>query len=100
MLRFHTITCCCSNGLGSSMVVSMNVRKVLQELGITGVLIRHIPLSECSQMPDELFIAGLDIMPQMKRFSHVIILKDLISRPELTKKLKQAFETDGNFLID
>ena len=93
MANFHTITCCCSNGLGSSLMVCMNVRAVLSELGITGIQVQHVPLSEAMAHPKELYVVGLDIAPQMRRFPAVVVLRDLISRDELRRKLNQAFES-------
>ena len=86
------ISCCCSNGLGSSMIVSMNVRSVLNSMGITSFTVRHIPLSDASASPEDLFVVGLDIAPQMRSFRRVIALHDLISRKELEGKLQDALE--------
>lgn len=91
MTKFHMITCCCSNGLGSSMIMSMNVKNVLREMGITNIPVRHLPLSDVAMYPDDLFVVGLDIAPQMRRFKHVIVLKDLISKEELKTKLEESF---------
>ena len=92
MKRTRMISCCCSNGLGSSMIVSMNVRNVLNSMGLTDFTVRHIPLSDASASPDDLFVVGLDIAPQLRSFRRVIVLHDLISRKELERKLREAFE--------
>ena len=92
---FRTISCCCSNGLGSSMIVSMNVRSVLQSMGITGMTVRHLPLTDANASPGDLFVVGLDIAPQMRSFRQVIVLHDLIDRSELEGKLREAFERKG-----
>lgn len=84
------ITCCCSNGLGSSMIVELNVRKVLAEMGITNLSVQHVPLSDTAASPRDLFVVGLDIAPQMKSFSRVIVLHNLIDKEELRGKLEQA----------
>ena len=85
------IACCCSNGLGSSMIVSMNVQQVLTELGISGVPVCHIALSDISFYTEYLLVCGLDIAPQLKGFKKVIILHDLIAKDELTEKIREAF---------
>ena len=95
------ISCCCSNGLGSSMIVSMNVHNILNRMGLAGISVRHIPLSDTNASPDDLFVVGMDIAPQMRSFRHVIVLHDLISREELERKLREAFErNDEDFRIE
>lgn len=37
MVTIRRIVCCCGNGLGSSLIVQMNLEKVLADLNITGV---------------------------------------------------------------
>ncbi len=88
----HVVSCCCSNGLGSSMIVSMNVRSVLNSMGLAEITVRHIPLSDASASPEDLFVVGLDLAPQMRGFRRVVVLHDLISRKELEQKLRAAFE--------
>ena len=39
------IMCCCGSGLGSSMLVRMNVEKVLNKLGKSGIEVTHCSLS-------------------------------------------------------
>ena len=94
MAVFYGITCCCSNGLGSSLLVGMNIRSVLSELGRSDIPVNHVPLSEANPMSRDLFVVGLDIAPQMGRFSSVIVLKDLISKDELREKLQRAFDSE------
>ena len=45
-MAIRSIMCCCGQGLGSSMMVSMNVEKALKNLGVTGVSVDHTALSE------------------------------------------------------
>ena len=85
------ISCCCSNGFGSSMIVAMNVQKVLKQMGVTDIQVRHVPLAESGFYRNDLFIVGLDISPQMRSFRQVIVLHDLMSKAEIEQKLRQAF---------
>ena len=48
-MEIKSIMCCCGQGLGSSMIVSMNVEKVLKKLGISGVSVSHTALSEITE---------------------------------------------------
>ncbi|MBO4219091.1 MAG: PTS ascorbate transporter subunit IIB, partial [Erysipelotrichaceae bacterium] len=37
MAKINKIMCCCGSGLGSSLMVQMNIQKALKNLGIEGV---------------------------------------------------------------
>lgn len=40
-MKINRILCCCMSGLGSSFLVEMNVKKVLQKLGMDDVSVNH-----------------------------------------------------------
>ena len=40
-MAIKKIMCCCGSGLGSSMLVRMNVEKVLNKLGKSGIEVTH-----------------------------------------------------------
>lgn len=44
-----SIMCCCGSGLGSSMLVRMNVEKTLQKIGVSGVSVTHSFIIRCSR---------------------------------------------------
>ena len=44
------IMCCCGSGLGSSLMIRLNVEKVLKKLGVTGIEVLHSSLSDASAM--------------------------------------------------
>ncbi len=41
MATIRKVMCCCGQGLGSSMMVEMNIEKALKNLGIEGVSAGH-----------------------------------------------------------
>ena len=90
MALFQSIVCCCSNGLGSSMVMEMNMKRVLRSLGLDHITVRHVSLTDADPSSDDLYVVGLDIAPSMKAFKKVIVLHNLVSREELTEKLSRA----------
>ena len=45
MAKIRKIMCCCGSGLGSSLMVQMNIEKALKNLGIEGVEADHTSLS-------------------------------------------------------
>lgn len=87
-----SIMCCCGSGLGSSMLVRMNVEKVLQGLGIKGVTVSHSSLSDAAEGAADLFVVGKDLAEFVKELPRVIVLDNIMDKAELETKLKQEFE--------
>ena len=99
MAEIKSIMCCCGSGLGSSMMVQMNIEKALKN--ITGVTAGHTSLSEVSPAAADLFVVGRDIAPVLKDYPRVVVLTKIMSMKELTEKLEKAFAmTDDTFHID
>ena len=48
-MEIRSIMCCCGQGLGSSMIVSMNVEKALKKLGVSGVKVEHTAIGEVTE---------------------------------------------------
>ena len=89
-MEIKKIMCCCGQGLGSSMIVSMNVEKVLKKLGVSGVSVEHTALGEISENSADLFVVGADLAPQMTSYKNKIILNQLMDMNEIETKLKEA----------
>ena len=100
MRPIRRIICCCSSGIGSSMMVEMNLQRALANLQIKGVTTGHTSLSEISELEADLFVTGKDLAEQMRKYPRVIVLTRLISLKELTEKLRTAFaqESDTFFI--
>ncbi len=88
--------CCCGSGLGSSMMVQMNIEKALKNMGITGVTAEHTSLSECNPNSADLFVVGKDIAPQLKDYPRVVVLDKIMSMKELSEKLEKAFAEEAD----
>lgn len=92
MNKYSSIVCCCSNGLGSSMILELNVKEVLKEMGINGVYVSHIPISEANSASDDLYVFGSDVSSTMKSFRKVVAIHNLLSKEEIREKLNKAFQ--------
>ncbi|MDD7281977.1 PTS sugar transporter subunit IIB [Floccifex sp.] len=91
-MAIRSIMCCCGQGLGSSMIVSMNVERALKNLGISGVSVDHTSLNEISPNCADLFVVGADLAPQLASYPNKIILEQLMDMNEITTKLKEVFD--------
>lgn len=88
-MSVRKILCCCGSGLGSSMLVRMNVDKVLKQLGVQGINVENSSISDATEGNADLFIVGLDLKDFVSGLKNVIVLDDIMSLTELEEKLKQ-----------
>lgn len=88
--------CCCGSGLGSSMMVQMNIEKALKNMGITGVTAEHTTLTEATPTGADLYVVGADLAPQLKDFPRVVVLERVMSMKELSAKLEKAFAEEAD----
>lgn len=91
-MEIRKVMCCCGQGLGSSMIVGMNVERTLKKLGITGVSVEHTSLAEVNENSADLFVVGKDLAPQVAGWNtRKIILDQLMDMNEIETKLKEQF---------
>ena len=90
----HSIMCCCGSGLGSSMLVRMNVEKALKKLGASGISVSHSSLSDAAEGAADLFVVGKDLANFVKELPRVIILDNIMDKAELETKLKTEIEKE------
>lgn len=88
-MSVRKILCCCGSGLGSSMLVRMNVDKVLKQLGVQGINVENSSISDATEGNADLFIVGLDLKDFVSGLKNVIVLDNIMSLTELEEKLKQ-----------
>ena len=91
MENIKKIVCFCGSGLGSSFMMEMNCKKALKNLGIQGVSVEHTTLADVHKGMADLLICGNDLLPQAQKAGKAIGLKNLVSLPEMTEKLKKEF---------
>lgn len=90
----HSIMCCCGSGLGSRMLVRMNVEKALKKLGASGISVSHSSLSDAAEGAADLFVVGKDLANFVKELPRVIILDNIMDKAELETKLKAEIEKE------
>ena len=90
-MEIKKIMCCCGQGLGSSLIIRMNVEKTLKKLGKTGIEVAHASLSDVTPTSADLFVVGGDLEAFTQSFPHIILLENILSLPELEEKLGKVF---------
>ncbi|AEB06789.1 phosphotransferase system lactose/cellobiose-specific IIB subunit [Coriobacterium glomerans PW2] len=88
------IMCACGSGLGSSLLVEMNIKEVLGKLGICDVQVFHSVTGDIRLGAADLFVVGRDLasfIPEEIPEEQRIILTNIVDRDELENKLAQVF---------
>lgn len=85
------IMCCCGQGLGSSLIIRMNVEKVLKKMGKSGIDVAHASLSDVTPSSADLFVVGGDLAEFTHNFPHIILLNNIVSAAELEEKMNAFF---------
>ena len=91
-MAIKRILCCCGGGIGTSMIEKMNVERCLKKIGITGVEVSQLSLSESNESMCDLIITGKDLFPQVEKWNcKKFYLNNLMDMNEIETKLREAF---------
>ncbi|SHK55227.1 PTS system, ascorbate-specific IIB component [Clostridium cavendishii DSM 21758] len=89
------ILVCCGNGLGSSFMIEMNVKKVLNELNVEAE-VNHADLASAKGIPSDLYVGTRDIASQLEGLGgEVVSLNNMIDINELKNKLEEGLKKIG-----
>ncbi|WP_099159656.1 PTS sugar transporter subunit IIB [Virgibacillus ndiopensis] len=78
----------CGNGLGSSMIVEMNVNSILKDLGKEAE-VSHTDLSTAKSEVADLYLGSEDIVGNLEDGQkNVVKLKNLMDKQELREALE------------
>ena len=72
-------------------VMEMNVKKALENLGITDVEVEHSTIDDVMPGAADLFVCGADLLPNALSAGKAIGLENMVSMSEMESKLKEAF---------
>lgn len=92
MANIKKILCFCGSGLGTSFLMEMNVKKALNNLGISGVEVDHTTIDDIIPGAADLFVCGADLLPNAEKAGKAIGINNMVSLDEMTQKLKEVFE--------
>lgn len=84
----------CSSGLGSSLMVHMNIERALRTIGADAE-VDHTDLGSASPGSADVFVVGRDLENSVEGFDDVIILQSIIDQDELTDKVRAACDRHG-----
>lgn len=92
MKKFASV---CSSGLGSSFMVEMNIKQVLNELGVKDFEVLHSDIGGASSDMADYFIVGKDLENAASHLDELFVVNSIIDINELRDVLKGIVERDG-----
>ncbi|MCL4425341.1 MAG: PTS sugar transporter subunit IIB [Firmicutes bacterium] len=87
----YKILVVCGSGLGSSLIVEMNIQEVIKELGLPAE-VSHADLASARGAKTDIIVGTRDLAPQLAdKAPEVITLNSLFDKKEVREKLKELF---------
>lgn len=79
----------CGSGVGSSLMVSMNIKSILNDLNVKGVDVDNTDLASASPSSADVVVIGKDLSNSLQGFDSVeiIVLNSIIDKKELADKI-------------
>lgn len=85
----------CSSGLGSSFMVEMNIKSVLDQLGVKDVEVTHYDMGSASPELADTFFVGADLADSAMHLGNVVVLDSIIDMDELKIKVEEECKKKG-----
>ena len=83
----------CGNGLGSSLMIKMNISKVLKEMGVDGAEVGNCDLASLASAGADVVVVAKDLAGSCKTGAHLIVLSNVMNKTELKEKLEEFLKT-------
>lgn len=89
-MQVRKIMCACGSGLGTSLLVEMNIQDILKSMGIEDVEVFHSTTSDVHSGAADLFVVSRDLVDFIKGVDpeEVVVLKSIVDKGELEEKLR------------
>ncbi|KYC69477.1 PTS lactose transporter subunit IIB [Bacillus coagulans] len=93
------IAAVCGSGLGSSFMIEMNIKSILDQLGINqdDIEVTHFDMGSASPDSADHFFVGQDLADATEKLGadKVTVLKSIIDKNELKEKVVQFLQESG-----
>lgn len=92
-----TILTICGCGVGSSVLLAVNIKNILRELGIDGE-VRGADVTTCKGEDVDIVInqpTWMAAVKGMRSYKRCVVVKNIVNKKELAEKLKAALEDLG-----
>lgn len=85
----------CGSGIGSSLIIRMNVEKVLKEMGRGDIEVFHSTTSDAQPGAADMFVVGKDLENFVSGLDNVVTLDNIVSKDEIGRKIRALFDAIG-----
>ena len=82
----------CGMGLGTSMLLKMNIQSALRELGVTGAEVEHCDLTSLAFEKADLIVVAQDLQASCQRYGPVVAVSGVMNKADIKAKLAQALQ--------
>ncbi|WP_234418440.1 PTS sugar transporter subunit IIB [Dongshaea marina] len=87
------ITVVCGNGLGSSLMMEMSIKKVITELGIEAE-VDHLDLASVGGSVADIYVGTRDITSQLQGVNgEIVTLDNIVDKNAMKERLAAAVNT-------
>lgn len=87
MLNEKKILCFCTCGLGTSMILNMNIQKAVSELNLKNIEVQQTNINEVEEDKADLFICAQDLLDSVSHINNIIGIKDIMNIDEYKEKI-------------
>lgn len=82
----------CGMGLGSSLMLKMNIQSVLRELKISGAQVEHCDINSLAFEKPDLIVVTRDLQASCAPYGPVVALSNIMNKAELKSRLAEALQ--------
>ncbi|MDO4582678.1 MAG: PTS sugar transporter subunit IIB [Planctomycetia bacterium] len=82
----------CGMGMGSSMILKMQIEKIIQEWEIPDVMVEHSDITTANSSTADYYVVAQDLAPAIHREPKIVV-QSILNQAELKEKLS-VFRTD------
>ena len=82
----------CGMGLGSSMMLKLNIQHALKELGVARAEVAHCDLASLAFEKADLIVVAQDLQANCAKYGRVISITGVMNKAEIKAKLAQALQ--------
>ena len=94
MGKVKTIMCTCPAGLGSSLILQMNVEKALEKMGRSEIKCSHSSLGDTYRGCADLLVVSSDVYDQVKDYAPTIAIHNLVDKAHIEQTLREYFDAN------
>jgi ascorbate PTS system EIIB component len=82
----------CGMGMGSSMMLKINLLAALKELGVVGAEVEHCDLNSLRGAKPDLIVAAQDLAAACQGLGPVVALTSIMNKAEIRQKLAEFLD--------